>query len=196
MSSEERWSTPCACRADREPPGDRQAGAHLNRRSRAAQVGRAPRTDHSGIVYLHCVTQALCCATASGAALQMIDSALTPTRLVRPEQRGAVPIRPVVPLPRFYTVRMAWRFAAWALVVGARRLTGRLTPEQNARHLVQLLDRWGGLWIMVGQLLSKASAISPDVRRRARRSRRIRRRVGSASARNARLLAMAPGIIS
>ena len=84
----------------------------------------------------------------------MIDSALTPTRLVRPEQRGAVPIRPVVPLPRFYTVRMAWRFAAWALVVGARRLTGRLTPEQNARHLVQLLDRWGGLWIMVGQLLS------------------------------------------
>lgn len=51
-------------------------------------------------------------------------------------------------------MRMLRRLTAWALVVGWRRLTRRLTPEQNARHLVQVLDRWGGLWIMVGQLLS------------------------------------------
>lgn len=43
---------------------------------------------------------------------------------------------------------------------------------------------------MVGQLLSKASAISPDERRRSRSRRRMRRRVGSASARNARFDAM------
>lgn len=43
---------------------------------------------------------------------------------------------------------------------------------------------------MVGQLLWKASAISPDVRRRSLSSCRIRRRVGSARARKARLTAM------
>jgi len=43
---------------------------------------------------------------------------------------------------------------------------------------------------MVGQLLSKASAMSPDERRRSRSRRRMRRRVGSASARNARFDAM------
>ena len=43
---------------------------------------------------------------------------------------------------------------------------------------------------IVGQLLWKASAISPDVRRRSLSSRRIRRLEGSASARNARLAAI------
>ena len=84
----------------------------------------------------------------------MIDSALTPTRLVRPDQRRIMPILEIEPVPHWYMARVLWRLAAWAVVVGWRRLTGRLTPEQNARHLVQLLDRWGGLWIMVGQLLS------------------------------------------
>src|SRR5688572_28357176 len=84
----------------------------------------------------------------------MIDPALTPTRLVRPEERGQPPIRPVEALPRFHTVRLLWLFASWAAVVAAGRLTGRLTPEQNARHLVQLLERLGGLWNMAGQLMS------------------------------------------
>lgn len=39
---------------------------------------------------------------------------------------------------------------------------------------------------IVGQRLEKASAISPDVRRRSRSMCRMRRRVGSASARKAR----------
>lgn len=84
----------------------------------------------------------------------MIDPALTPTRLVRPEQRAPVPMRTVDPRPRFYAMRMLWALAVWVFAVGARRLTGHLSPQENARHLVQLLDRWGGLWIMVGQLLS------------------------------------------
>jgi ubiquinone biosynthesis protein len=84
----------------------------------------------------------------------MVDPALTPTRFARPEMRARIPLRRVEPRPRFYTVRMLWRFAVWVSMVGWRRLVGRLTPEQNARNLVQLLDRLGGLWIMVGQMLS------------------------------------------
>lgn len=49
---------------------------------------------------------------------------------------------------------------------------------------------------IVGQLLWNAFAISPDVRRRCRRRRRIRRRVGSARARNARFAAIGAKIIS
>lgn len=49
---------------------------------------------------------------------------------------------------------------------------------------------------IVGQRLSNAAAISPDVRRFARSIRRISRRVGSARARNARLVGIARITIS
>lgn len=94
----------------------------------------------------------------------MIDPALTPTRLVRPDERRPVTIRAVPPLPRWYTARVLWRFLAWGLGVGWLRLRHRLTPEENARRLTQLLERLGGLWIMAGQLLSmRVDLFSPEL---------------------------------
>lgn len=94
----------------------------------------------------------------------MIDPALTPTRLVRPEERGRLTIRPAAALPPFYTARVLGRFAAWAVAIVWLRLTGRLTPEQNARRLKQLLEHLGGLWIMAGQLLSmRVDLFSPEL---------------------------------
>ena len=94
----------------------------------------------------------------------MIDPALTPTRLVRPEERGRLTIRPAASLPRFYTLRVLARFVAWAVAIGWLRLLGRLTPEENARRLKQLLEHLGGLWIMAGQLLSmRVDLFSPEL---------------------------------
>lgn len=84
----------------------------------------------------------------------MIDPALTPTRLVRPDERGRLAIQPLAPPQRFHTARVLWLFSAWAIANGWLRLTGRMTPEENAQRLKRLLERLGGLWIMAGQLLS------------------------------------------
>jgi ubiquinone biosynthesis protein len=94
----------------------------------------------------------------------MIDPALTPSRLVRPEERGRLTIRPVAPLPRFHAARVVVRFLVWAIGIGWRRLLGRLTPEENARRLTRLLEHLGGLWIMAGQLLSmRVDLFSPEL---------------------------------
>lgn len=84
----------------------------------------------------------------------MIDPALTPTRLVRPDERGRLTIQPIAALPRFYTLRVLWRFGTWLAVILWLRLLGRLTPAENARRLTRLLEHLGGLWIIAGQLLS------------------------------------------
>ena len=84
----------------------------------------------------------------------MIDPALTPTRLVRPEERGRLTIQPIAPLPRFYTLRVLWHFGTWLAGIAWLRLFGRLTPAENARRLTRLLEHLGGLWIIAGQLLS------------------------------------------
>lgn len=94
----------------------------------------------------------------------MIDPALTPTRLVRPDERRPLTIRAVGPLPPFYTARVLGRFLGWAIEVNWLRLRGRLTPEENARRLTLLLERLGGLWIVAGQLLSmRVDIFSPEL---------------------------------
>jgi ubiquinone biosynthesis protein len=94
----------------------------------------------------------------------MIDPALTPTRLVRPEERGRLGVYRATPVPRFYAALVLWRFAAWAASIAWLRLTGRLTQETNARYLTNLLERLGGSWIMAGQLLSmRVDLFSPEL---------------------------------
>jgi ubiquinone biosynthesis protein len=94
----------------------------------------------------------------------MIDPALTPTRLVRSDERQSLPIRPVAVPPRFYSARVIVRFFAWLLAIGWLRLTRRLTPEENARRLTGLLERLGGIWNMAGQLLSmRVDIFSPEL---------------------------------
>ena len=84
----------------------------------------------------------------------MIDLRLSPTRLIRPEERTPIPIVAPVPPSRWHGVRVLARVLAWFAGGLWLRLGRRLTPEARARRFKQLLEQLGGLWIMAGQLLS------------------------------------------
>lgn len=84
----------------------------------------------------------------------MLDARLTPTRLVLPEERTPIPLVAAEPPSRWRGVAVCSRLAAWGLQEAWLGLWGRVTPEENARRLKQLLEQLGGLWIMTGQLLS------------------------------------------
>jgi ubiquinone biosynthesis protein len=84
----------------------------------------------------------------------MIDPALLPTRLVSPGERPPMQDVAAVPQARgrgWLTLR---RMSGWLLRMVWLRVTGRLTPVENARQLTRLLEELGGLWIKAGQLLS------------------------------------------
>ncbi len=84
----------------------------------------------------------------------MIDPALTPSRLVRPDERPRIEVVPAQPRSRFHAFRVFASFLVWLASMSWLRVTGRLTPEESGRRLTRLLERLGGLWIMGGQLLS------------------------------------------
>jgi ubiquinone biosynthesis protein len=84
----------------------------------------------------------------------MLDPSLTPTRLVRADERTPVPIVAAERPSRGRTARVCWRLATWWLHGAWLRVFGRATPDENARRLKQVLEDLGGLWIMTGQLLS------------------------------------------
>ena len=84
----------------------------------------------------------------------MLDPELTPTQLVRIEDRGKIPI--VVPSDPsdHWILHFAVEMLKWSIRVLGTFLRRRLTHRTYARHVRELLEHLGGLWIKVGQLLS------------------------------------------
>ena len=74
-----------------------------------------------------------------------------PTRLIN--ERSRPQIAPIVPPPRWRPVWLAAVIALTALRVGWLRVTRRSSVLAEARLVRQMLERLGGLWVKVGQLL-------------------------------------------
>lgn len=92
----------------------------------------------------------------------MLDVLRTPTPLLEPGERPAVPITLEQVEPRFPTLHAMGVF--WTFIRGMlwRRITRRTDIQLTALSLRVMIERLGGLWIKVGQLLSLRSDIFPD----------------------------------
>ena len=85
----------------------------------------------------------------------MLDPSLIPTRLLHPTERPPVEVLKVLPPPRFLATRTCFRLLSWAMGgLGLRVVASRGRRAEQARRLRLLLDKLGGFWIIVGQLLS------------------------------------------
>jgi ubiquinone biosynthesis protein len=84
----------------------------------------------------------------------VIDPGLAPTPLVPASERPPVTTVDVAAPTGFPGTRAALRLFAWASRAAWLKATGRWDAEANARAVRQLLERLGGIWIKVGQLLS------------------------------------------
>ena len=84
----------------------------------------------------------------------MLKPRLLPTPLIPSEQRPAVEYAETTTPARFRGIEVL--FGALRVLVRLRwlRLRNRYTPHAGGREVRQLLERLGGLWVKVGQLLS------------------------------------------
>jgi ubiquinone biosynthesis protein len=91
----------------------------------------------------------------------MLKKDLIPTPLIAASERP--PVTLVVPRER--SSRLVWRqLLGWVAGLVWLRLRGRSTPAERARRLRLVLERLGGLWIKVGQLLSlRTDIFSPEL---------------------------------
>lgn len=84
----------------------------------------------------------------------MLKTELIPTELLAAHERPPVPLVPPARAHRFRGLAIAALFLGWGLGLLRLRLAGRLEPAERARRLRLVLERLGGLWIKIGQLLS------------------------------------------
>jgi ubiquinone biosynthesis protein len=84
----------------------------------------------------------------------MIPPDLQPTPLVDPAERAPVAVRPIAAPGRWRAVSLARWWLAWLAGEAWRRLLRQRDAGARGRRLRALLERLGGIWIKVGQLLS------------------------------------------
>lgn len=84
----------------------------------------------------------------------MIPSVLQPTPLVDAAARPPVVVRPVTPPGRWAALRAAGWWAAWLAGEAWRTARRQHDAGGRGRRLRALLERLGGVWVKVGQLLS------------------------------------------
>jgi len=84
----------------------------------------------------------------------MISLARTPTRLIDPAQRAPVVVKQPERPSRWYGLILVCQLAWLTLRMLWLRLRRRLTPIVLGCELRAQFERWGGLWIKTGQLLS------------------------------------------
>ena len=84
----------------------------------------------------------------------MIPSDLQPTPLVDPADRAPVAVRPIVAPGRWRAVSVARWWLVWLAGEAWRRLLRERDAGARGRRLRALLERLGGIWVKVGQLLS------------------------------------------
>jgi ubiquinone biosynthesis protein len=92
----------------------------------------------------------------------MLTASDTPTRLLDPQQRRAVPIAAPTRPSRYRWLWVLARFAAFLAAVVGLAIRRRLTMEAYADRLRRTFEDIGGLWIKVGQLLSLRIDVFPQ----------------------------------
>lgn len=84
----------------------------------------------------------------------MIPAALQPTPLVDPAHRPPVRVRPIPPPGRWAAAKAALSWSTWLAGEAWRAVRRDADARARGRRLRELLERLGGVWVKVGQLLS------------------------------------------
>lgn len=92
----------------------------------------------------------------------MLKENLVPTRLIPTAERRAVITARTVAPPRLRELHIVVRLVALALGLAWLRLVRRYTDAEAGRRTRVLLERLGGLWIKVGQILSLRLDLFPQ----------------------------------
>ncbi|HXA52036.1 MAG TPA: AarF/UbiB family protein [Candidatus Acidoferrum sp.] len=94
----------------------------------------------------------------------MLKPKFIPSRLIDPADRKPVEVRPLTRPAAFRGFQVLGYVTAWLARLLWEFLRGRLDQEAYARSVRVLLERMGGLWIKVGQLLSfRIDMFSPEL---------------------------------
>src|SRR6266508_5177999 len=84
----------------------------------------------------------------------MLRPELIPTSLFDATGAPEIRIEPLQKPSRFRALSVVFQLWPWAASTLWLLVTGRWSPEENAKQLRLAFERLGGLWFKVGQILS------------------------------------------